>query len=100
MRVHGGCLTSTHGRGPDDLEDHPTTTNVVMPPVAEVTETPDLTAEDTPHLPDDAASRIYARMPESPHDMPLLAGHASRRGSLAPPAVPFRVRSRRAGLRN
>ncbi|KAI0686334.1 hypothetical protein BC835DRAFT_462515 [Cytidiella melzeri] len=56
-------------RGPEDMEDMPlTTTNVVMPVVAEAPEasTVDLTEQ-----------RVYVTVPESPQHMPLLAGDES-----------------------
>lgn len=55
--------------GPDDMEDAPTTTNIIMPPVSE-------SPDDSIDL-STAEARLYVPMPDSPHDMPLLAGDES-----------------------
>ena len=61
-------------RGPEDMmEDPPTTAHVVMPSVAEGTESPDLSIEMSR-----VQSREYSEMPDSPHDMPLLSGDESQ----------------------
>ncbi|KAF7799676.1 hypothetical protein EIP86_010916 [Pleurotus ostreatoroseus] len=72
-------------RGPDDMEDAPTTNIVVpMPSVTEATETPDLSVSIDASI---SVSRIYVPMPDSPHDMPLLAREDSRStGEVEPPA--------------
>jgi hypothetical protein len=52
-------------RGPEDMEDMPpTTTNVIMPAVMEG---PDASSVDL------SEPQLYVPMPDSPHDMPLLA---------------------------
>ncbi len=63
------------------MEDAPTTTNVVMPSVAEsVAESPDLSLEESREQ-----SQVYVAEPDSPHDMPLLSVDDSRtRSSLLP----------------
>lgn len=55
-------------RGPEDMEDMPITANVAMPAVLEA---PDASSVDL------TESRVYVPMPDSPHDMPLLAGDES-----------------------
>ncbi|KAI0089673.1 hypothetical protein BDY19DRAFT_993245 [Irpex rosettiformis] len=59
-------------RGPEDMEDMPVTTNVLMPAVMEA---PDGSSVDL------TEPRVYVPMPDSPHDMPLLAGDESLPGS-------------------
>ncbi|KIP04039.1 hypothetical protein PHLGIDRAFT_212844 [Phlebiopsis gigantea 11061_1 CR5-6] len=61
-------------RGPEDMmEEPPTTAHVVMPSLAEGNESPDLSLE-TAH----GQANVYAEMPDSPHDMPLLSSDESR----------------------
>ncbi|KAI0340473.1 hypothetical protein BDW22DRAFT_1431062 [Trametopsis cervina] len=59
-------------RGPEDLEDMaPTTTNIVMPAVME---------NPNGSFTELSEPRVYVAMPDSPHDMPLLAGDDSLAG--------------------